>query len=260
MNSLLNVIKWRVKDFFFNVKLLQWKSLFNYYFALLVGKKYVWVSVKGLKRSFLIRVKNRVDRNVLEYVFFRKYHLPPEEFNMPNNAVIVDLGSNIGCTLIDYHLRYPTATIFGYEMHPENYSIARQNCQQYETVSLFNYAVWTQKGSVAFDTANLTDAFAINNQLERGENVLHIPSLAIADIFEDNHISVVDYLKMDIEGAEIEIFNSNTDWLKKVHAMNIEFHNINTTQLEHYINLIAKYGFEVYKSKQHWLSIIAYRK
>jgi hypothetical protein len=66
---------------------------------------------------------------------------------------------------------------------------------------------------------------------------------------------------MDIEGAEVDIFNNlDGDWLNRVRSLNVEFHNIDESQLLQYVCLLKDQGFIAYKSVTHWSSILAYRK
>lgn len=257
---MIRAIKWRYRDFLFNLKILKPASLLKYYAALLSGQKHVQIEVKGVDHKFLIRTNNKIDRNVLEYVFFQQYHLPPKEFLLRENPVIVDLGSNVGCTLVDFKMRYPGATVYGYEMHPENFEMAKVNTKDLKAVHVYNKAVWTERGSVTFATKNLTDAFAIDKHAKGGDGAINIPSVSIADIIRDNNLDTVDFIKMDIEGAEVEIFDSNNlDWLNNVSSMNIEFHNIPDAKLNKYIDLLERFHFQVYKSPHHWLSLLAYK-
>lgn len=258
--KILKVIAWRFRDLLFNIKIFTTVGLIKYYGALLSGKKLLHASIKGVEQKILIRVNNKIDRNVLEYVFFQKYHLPPVEKPIKDGAIILDFGSNIGCTLVDFKLRYPTSKVYGYEMHPNNFEMARANTKGLSNVSVFNKAVWVSNGNVSFSKKNLTDAFAISKELVADDDSIQIPSTSILEILQTNQLPVVDFLKMDIEGAELDIFDyTDVSWLTKVMSMNIEFHNINDSQLKKYIVLLENNGFTVYKSPNHWLSLLAYK-
>ena len=52
-----------------------------------------------------------------------------------------------------------------------------------------------------------------------------IDAITINDIISTYDLTRIDILKLDIEGAEIELFESNTDWLEKVNCMVIELHD-----------------------------------
>ena len=56
--------------------------------------------------------------------------------------------------------------------------------------------------------------------IEVGENVVTVSEL-IEQLAPD---SVVDYIKMDIEGAERDVLTRNTDWATRVRSMKVEVH------------------------------------
>jgi FkbM family methyltransferase len=226
----------------------------------LCNRKYIRIGIKGVKDKITIRVKNRIDRDVISYVFFKQFHLPPKEIKIKNNPTLVDLGSNIGCTLIDLNNRYPCANIFGYEMDMDNFNLAKTNCEKFKNVVINNVAVWDKKGEAFYHKNNPTDAFSISEGIE-SENQERVQTVTISDIIRENNLKEIDYLKIDIEGSEIDIFDSSDlAWLDFVLSLNIEFHGISDSKLIEYINLLNLNGFSAYKSPYHWLSILAVKK
>jgi len=149
---------------------------------------------------------------------------------------------------------HPGAVILGYEMDPENFELAQVNCRNFDKVTIFNNAIWTEKSIVEYNKDIRTDAFSINKELHTGSG---INAVSIADIINDNKLTSIDFLKMDIEGAEIEIFKADISWLQKVLSLNIEFHNVSDVGLKRYVNLLQDNGFNAWKSKQHWCAIEA---
>lgn len=59
------------------------------------------------------------------YVFHDQYHLAPGR--LPDRPVILDLGSNIGCTIVHYKYLYGGSRIIGVEMDEGNYELAKRN-------------------------------------------------------------------------------------------------------------------------------------
>lgn len=218
------------------------------------------VAIKGVPGSIMIRGKNVIDKQVIEYVFLKKYHLPPEETILSERPVILDLGSNIGSTLLDLCRRYPAAKIYGYEMDTSNYQLAVENCKAHKNIIVSNKAVWIKAGTVSYENQSRTDAFTINAEAKK-DGSSDIESTTIPGIISENNLERIDYLKMDIEGAELKILDEqNIDWLERVMSLNIEFHNISESMLDHYQAKLEGKGFTTYKSANHWLSLLAYKK
>lgn len=260
VNKAINILKWRINDLKFNLNLLDPLSLVTYYVALFIRKKHTKIRIKRCDAQFLIRVNNMIDRNVLDYVFIKKYHLPPKEFSLIKNSVIVDLGSNIGATLVDLSQRYPDSKIIGYEMNRANFKIAEINTSGFGNIKIIHQAVWNRNGEINYESENQSDAFTVlssKKSFNKSEKVL---CTTLPELFIFNKIEKIDFLKMDIEGAELDIFDSpDIQWLTKVKSLNIEFHNIDEIKLNKYICLLQEFSFIVYKSPEHWLSILAYK-
>ncbi|HEX8608711.1 MAG TPA: FkbM family methyltransferase, partial [Pedobacter sp.] len=47
---------------------------------------------------------------------------------------------------------------------------------------------------------------------------------AVSDLLADHPTSVIDILKIDIEGSEKEVFEGNTDWIPKTRKVIVEVH------------------------------------
>ncbi len=60
-------------------------------------------------------------------------------------------------------------------------------------------------------------------EAEVGEGM--VKAITIAEILDQSGADRIDILKLDIEGAEKEVFSNDTDWLEKVDLMIIELHD-----------------------------------
>lgn len=257
MNSILSKIKYQYKDFLFNLRIFPLATVVSYYYrSYLIKRKFVDVNIKKKELGNIaikIRCRNGIDKNVLYYSFFCNYHLTKSIHLNKANPVILDLGSNIGCTIIDIKLKYPGAIVYGYEMDIENYELAISNCSNFTNVHLFNKAVWINNDTITYNNNDHADAYSINTLSTEGSVVA---CQTIENILDENKIERVDFLKMDIEGAEVSILNElNLSWLDKICSFNIEFHNIDEEELGYYFRILTDKGFNVWKSILHWSAI-----
>jgi FkbM family methyltransferase len=55
--------------------------------------------------------------------------------------VILDIGSNIGTSILFLHQQYPSAKIYRFEPHPETFRILQANVGSVPSVAVFNYAL-----------------------------------------------------------------------------------------------------------------------
>lgn len=210
------------------------------------------IKIKPLRGAeILIRGNSLTDRKVLIYVFYHRYHLPP--YQLKNKPVIVDLGSNIGLTLRHFSFLYPDAKILGFEMDKNNFGLCWNNCKGCHNVMVYNQAIWIYNGYVSYNPISNQDAYHIDNQTHQSD--VSVESITIPEIIHRYHLTSIDYLKMDIEGAEKNIFQNDLEWTNHVRLMNIEIHD--RAFISETIRLLTNRGFTCWYHPSHSFSIYA---
>jgi FkbM family methyltransferase len=219
-----------------------------------------FLSFKPRKWPHGIKIRNTpIDKRTLRDVLVSKYHLPSNRVKLQKGSIILDLGSNIGLTIAHLKNVYPDAIIIGYEMDEENFLLAQKNIQKYNNVRLFNKAIWINNSIIEYDKKTDSDAFTISTSSSNEQNV-KIKGATLKEIINEHQIQKIDYLKMDIEGAEKDILtHHDLSWLEFVNALNIEFH-VKGQSIEPYIDIIKSHGFDAWKDTKHLSSIMAVRK
>ncbi|MBX9449381.1 MAG: FkbM family methyltransferase [Taibaiella sp.] len=267
------------RKIFGNTRIYKWlESIYNYLkrvmiFHQLFDKKdakrllhkhnddyleYIEVNPKDWEHPIKIR-NNTTDKRVIEYVLYHKYHLPPDLAEIPDHPIILDLGSNIGLTIAQLKREFPNATVYGFEMDEENFEIAGFNTKQLNQVFIFNNAVWYEDTLVSYDKSDNFDAFKIADVEKYGKKS-EVMAYSLNTIIKDNQIEKIDYLKMDIEGAELSIFNKgDLEWLDIVYSFNIEFHFISKKGLNQYVELLKSKGFHAWIDTKHYACILGVR-
>lgn len=220
---------------------------------------FLTIRPKGWKQSIKIR-KNFIDKEVVEYVLIDKYHLPPKGAKLSKAGVILDLGSNIGLTIAHLKQVYPSMTIYGYEMNTNNYLLAKRNTNTYKNVQLNNQAIWIDNTTVAYSANSDFDAYSINHKTNNNDRI-EIEATSILNIIEKYQLNEIDYVKMDIEGAEKHILKQkDIRWLQYVKSINLELHLDEGETIKTYIDILKNSGFNAWEDNKHWSSIMAVRK
>jgi FkbM family methyltransferase len=129
--------------------------------------------------------------------------------------VILDIGSNIGASILYFHSRFPGATIVGFEPHPETFQILQRNVGNIPSVSVFPYGLGAVNGRISArdETVNF-GAFSTtpapgNRRPNRG--TIECEVRRTDDVLREIGISKVDLIKIDCEGAEADIFAAMPD-------------------------------------------------
>jgi FkbM family methyltransferase len=144
-------------------------------------------------------------------------------FNSPTKSpVIVDCGSNYGTSIVYFKSLYPEAKIIGIEADPKIFELLKWNIESrnYSDVTLMNKAVLGNANgeSVKFYTEGSEGGrvYAIENTKE----IVEVESIHLDELLSEP----IDFLKMDIEGAETEAILSSNN-LKYVSQLFIEYHS-----------------------------------
>jgi FkbM family methyltransferase len=218
------------------------------------------VRIKAIGNKQICARAGTEDYMTLYSTFCEKYHLPPRI--LPKNPVILDLGSNIGATILHFKHLYPSSRIIGVEMDEDNYKLAKTNTGFLGDVELIHGAISCFDGIVSYNKATGEDAYSIisNEKTNGTRSLINVNSITIPSIISKYNLPVVDFIKMDIEGEEIKLFEKHTDlsWLDLVKSLNIEVHG-DLSHLQEIVSLLEKSGFRAWKDTHHWSAIMAVR-
>ncbi len=180
----------------------------------------------SLNRSRRVRLKggteltyrlNRGDIWTLREVWLHEaYRLPMQ---VPLKSYI-DLGCNIGLTMVWYHRQYGPTVMVGVEPVRENMEIARRNAKANGIDARFyEAAAAARDGEVFFSNSEMSNMGRVSDKGTRVEAV------SLARVLDETvGESGVDLLKMDIEGGEQALLEGDRSWLSRVRHMIVEFH------------------------------------
>jgi FkbM family methyltransferase len=189
--------------------------------------------------------------------FWHQFHLPPRELAMPKHPIILDLGANNGLTVAHFASLYPTARIIGVELDERNVSIARINVATWaDRCKIIHAGVWFEDGEVNYMySEGSEDGLAINEVHPQGGSTETVRACSMATILKEvGDFSVIDYVKMDIEGAEREVLSKNAEWLGRVRCIKVELHGEYT--FDDCIADLLVYGISARRDTKHNLCVI----
>lgn len=140
--------------------------------------------------------------------------------------VIIDGGANIGLTTLYFRQKFPEAKVIAIEPESSNFRMLRKNCAGLTNVYLLNAALWpTERSLVIRDSTAEKWAFSVIEDSDPS-NAESVKAVTIPDLMRKFNLKFVDVLKLDIEGAERELFNEGTEsWLGAVGQIIIELHD-----------------------------------
>lgn len=160
------------------------------------------------------------------------------------NPYIIDCGSNIGLAVIYLKKRYPNAEIIAFEPDKGNFELLEKNVlkNSWDKIKIYNKAIWKSEGILSFKTEGTLGSKI--DQTATDENTVQVPSVRLKDLL----IRKVDFLKIDIEGAEYEVLKDCADSLSEVENLFIEFHGHfeRMFELTEIFEIVKMNGFSFY--------------
>lgn len=144
-------------------------------------------------------------------------------FKAPNT--IIDAGANIGLSSLQFARKYPQALILAVEPEYSNYELCCSNVKPYPNIIPINAALWNKDTEIAIVDPGLdkwgfqvTDA---NTSLSPKK----VKAVSVDSLIKKYELNTIDILKVDIEGAEKEVFDNSDAWIDKVSLIIIEVHD-----------------------------------
>jgi FkbM family methyltransferase len=188
----------------------------------------VSVLVPGTRHEVSLRLGTTDVASFIQVLVNREY----DSQSLPATAnVIVDLGANIGLASVFFGLKYPAARILAVEPEAKNHRIMVANLEALgDRVQTRNAAVWVTDGVINLHTEDEKGLTLgnwgprVSEQASRSGTMTecHKP----ATLLDEAGLATVDILKVDIEGAELEIFSDAAEqWLPRVGLIIVETHD-----------------------------------
>lgn len=173
------------------------------------------------------------------------------DFPHANDAPrILDLGANCGLSALFFLLRYPLLRLTCVEADPAIYGILKANLHPWtkeKQVDLRNAAVAGSGGdSLFYSTGADTGRLAPHSFLTARS--VSVPAITLDELID----GPVDFLKMDIEGAETEVLLSSRK-LSMVSRLFVEYHSFASQQqqLVDLLGTLRQSGFRIWIQTQY---------
>lgn len=150
-----------------------------------------------------------------------------EEFSN-DNFVVLDIGANKGEFTLQLKNRQQNGTYFLVEPNPD----LTKNITNYNNLYIYNYAISDSDGCQILNLSNNPEASSLyhlaksNSYSEKTENKVKVRTLTLNSLLELIDDPIIDLVKMDIEGAEVDaLSNLDDNDSKRIKQLTVEFHS-----------------------------------
>ncbi len=164
------------------------------------------------------------------------------EFNTNRlNPYILDVGANVGVSVLFFKTLFPSSEIIAFEADPKIYEYLINNVHGngFDDITIINKAVWYEKTWLKFKSEG-ADAGRITSEVNT--NTIDVESIDLKEFLNNRK---VDFLKMDIEGAETDVLLNCSQYLGGVENIFIEYHSVagEPQRLDQLLGVLKQNGF-----------------
>jgi FkbM family methyltransferase len=168
---------------------------------------------------------------------------------------IIDAGGHIGLAVLYFKSVYPRSTIISFEPNPETFFLLKRNIAQngLRGVETVNAALtWEDNNSATLYVGeNFIEAWDSTDTIKADlwPNMHEYRSIPVRSTRLSSYINgKVEFIKLDIEGAEYEVLAECKAKINSVSALTLEYHqnarNLQEGKLEKTLELLKDSGFK----------------
>jgi len=178
-------------------------------------------------------------------VFARQYYYFRSESNAP---VILDCGANLGMASLYFKWLYPNSRVQAFEPDPTTFQVLKRNVTGNNLdVETYNCALWDEDGEVDFfvDSRNPGTLLMSTDASRFRGAPIKVAARRLSNFIQ----GTVDFLKLDVEGAEHRVLHdlTQTGKIRTIRQMVVEYHHRIGQQkscLAEFLLMLERAGFE----------------
>ena len=218
LKSSLNTIRRHAKYLTWGSRRLGVRHTFSSYARMLKDSHgLISISIPGIRSEIFLR-PGTFDQAAFKQIFIDgEYDV---ELGSPRH--IIDAGANIGLASIFFANRYPDAKIIAIEPEQANYNLLCRNVQSYPNIRTLKAGLWSHRTNLVIENP---ESKSTGFRVIESEDTTELQAYGITDIMEMLGTSFIDVIKMDVEGAERDIFLGSDSWIYNVRIILVETHD-----------------------------------
>jgi len=246
--SLVDLVRRLIKELSAVHEIAGWGCLFEYSTKLLLNLPGILkartlapvdCTMGGKTRNFTfcgsqIRLDGRLFAGARE-IYGRKIYFALPGFSLKPGDVVIDLGANAG--VFTTLAALVAAKVVAVEAQSEFTGEIRSNAARNGC---------SHKVSIEFAILGAGSGyFSDPERLKAGSHFSEMPpAISMGELLDRHQIRIVNFLKVDIEGSEFDLFSGDLEWLSRVEKIAMEVH-LEFGKVDHLVEVLEKHGFHV---------------
>jgi FkbM family methyltransferase len=186
------------------------------------------------------------DMDVFGHIFRVREYSCLDPIAVDEVELVIDCGANVGYSSAYFLSRFPRAKVIAVEPDSGNFAMLQENVRPYgDRCRTVKTALWSHPTGLVMSEEKFGDGreWARTVRAVRPGEDPAMMATDIGSLLASSGCERISLLKVDIEGAESVVFESNYEpWLAKVSNLVIELHGEAATSIVK--RAIAKHDFE----------------
>ena len=146
--------------------------------------------------------------------------------DLGRRPLIIDCGANIGASTLYFGMSFQDAVIVAVEPEHDNFALLRQNTAAMASVEPINKAIASSSGTVRlYDPGWGAWGYRTGDQDAEFGSIGEVDAISVADIVSAHPDTEPFLLKVDIEGAEADLFSAPSDAFYRFPLVIVELHD-----------------------------------
>lgn len=190
--------------------------------------------VINYRGALFIARKNKTDILLLNELSepWAKYYFKPKR-----GDVFIDVGAHVGkYALSAVKLMGDYGKVIAIEAHPENFKALRQNIalNSFQNIIPVKCCAWNKDGEKLLLMGSRENGYSLKTKSSKEGNGLEVNTRTIDSILREYSIETVDWIKIDVEGAEVEVLEGMRSVIEKHPTLKIfvEVHGENKYEVD----------------------------
>ena len=186
---------------------------------------------------------------------------PIKIIHMSKKGIFIDIGANTGYYTLNIASKLKESKIISIEADPNTFKILRKNCEinKFSNAEIYNIACSNYDGKIDFFKTEKHSG--INSILELSEQnnctKISIKSNTLDNIL-NSRFKQIDWIKIDVEGAELSVLEGAEETLNHTKHIIIEVHEHilqkNNQSSQQIVDILKKNNFKIKLFPEYWKS------
>jgi FkbM family methyltransferase len=185
------------------------------------SKSQVRIRVPGVGKPLIVR-GDTTDPEVLWQVFVLRRFDPLLKLVNWNPKLIIDGGAYSGYSAALFASDFPQAKVVAVEPDASNFTVLCANAAK--GVKPLRAGIWGMTANVKIVDPHV-GKWGLQTEITSAVDPGAVPTVTIPEILESSGEASIDILKLNVEGAEKEIFSADCGWLADTRLLMVDLHD-----------------------------------